>query len=45
MSESTMKLPDPERGRASIVFETPDGTVESFEVDNEFLVCSSGRTR
>jgi len=38
-------MPDPELGWASIVFETPEGEVESFEVDNEFLVCSSGRTR
>lgn len=44
MSESTVTMPDPELGRASIVFEAPAGEVESFEVDNEFLV-SSGRTR
>ena len=37
-SGSTVTIPDPELGRATIVFETPDGEAESFEVDNEFLV-------
>lgn len=35
-------MPDPEPGRASTVFETPDGEAESAEVDDEFLVRSSG---
>jgi hypothetical protein len=33
-----MDVPDPQLGKATIVYEDPDGDTESIEVDNEYLV-------
>ncbi|GAA0664206.1 hypothetical protein ACFQDG_06010 [Natronoarchaeum mannanilyticum] len=38
MSETQFDMPDPELGQATIVFDDPDGDVESIEVDNEHIV-------
>jgi hypothetical protein len=33
-----MDVPDPQLGKATIVYEDPDGDTESIEVDNAYLV-------
>lgn len=38
MVQSEQLTPDPELGKATLVYETPDGETETLEVDNEYIV-------
>lgn len=38
VSESNVDMPDPELGKATIVFENPDGETEHATVDNEYIL-------